>query len=418
MNELVRRISTQIALAFVALFIGATLVLPYNGGYVLAYGLMALVLLQTVFLVVARGRWEVGAAGWCLIGAFALIATAFSLNGDAPMVVNFLFLVAFVPLASWLSRFAAPDSAKMVSWLALVGTVLSAISAVHETLFMGNKRAEGWWSDPIWSAEAALILGFLCLVAFPSMQSRWRYALLLGPTLAIGIVTLSGSRGVLLAVPVIGLALLLTTFRPWWKQIVTLGAAIVVAGAMILPFMPYAMKRVERAGVVIVQLVTTGTIKERSAGARIEFWKAGTQAFMARPLIGYGWSKHVKVAYQYLPDKGKAYNKKGSSLRGNAHLHADILDLGVSAGVLGLGAYGLILLAPLLGAIRSRRDGQHSARVTGAVILASGYAACGLTYLMFGYEFHTTLFVCLAAIVIGFCRDEPIRAKTRQASPS
>ena len=124
--------------------------------------------------------------------------------------------------------------------------------------------------------------------------------------------------------------------------------------------------------------------------------------------IGYGWSKYVRAAYSYLPrDVRREFNARGSSLRGNHHLHADILNLGVAGGLLGLGAYGLILLAPLLGAFRSVRDGQYAARVRGAVLLAVGYAACGVTYLMFGYEFHTTLYVCLAAIVLGFCRDAP-----------
>ena len=113
----------------------------------------------------------------------------------------------------------------------------------------------------------------------------------------------------------------------------------------------------------------------------------------------------MRSAYEYLPDKGKKYDAKGNILRGNHHLHADILDMGVAGGIMGLLAYGLILLAPLLGAFRSIRDSQFSARVTGAVVLSVGYAACGLTYLMFGYEFHTTLYVCLAAIVLGFCRD-------------
>jgi hypothetical protein len=77
--------------------------------------------------------------------------------------------------------------------------------------------------------------------------------------------------------------------------------------------------------------------------------------------------------------------------------------------VLGLVAYGLILLAPLLGAMRSSRDSQYAARLTGAIVLSLGYFACGLTYIMFGYEFHTTLYVCLSAIVLGFCRDTPGR---------
>ena len=404
---MIRTLFGQIALVLTALFLGATLALPYNGGYVLAYALMALTLVMVIMLAVARGKWSIGAAGWCFIVAFALIGLAFSVDGEAQMMVNFLFLIAFVPLSSWLSRYAQPDSAAVVSWVALTGTMLSAITAVNETIVLGNRRAEGWWSDPIWSAEAALILGFLALTAFPVMKSRWRFLLLLGPVVGLGIVALSGSRGPLVAAPVIALVLVATTFRPWWKQIFSLFAVVIIAGAVLLPFVPSAMKRVERTGTVIVQLLTTGTIKERSAGARLEFWKAGTKAFLARPLTGYGWNNRVDAAYEYLPDKGKAYESKGSSLRGNHHLHADILDMGVSGGILGLLAYALMLLAPLLGAWRSVRDSQYAARLTGALVLTTGYAVCGLSYLMFGYEFHTTLYVCLVAIVLRFCRDDP-----------
>jgi O-antigen ligase len=415
---MIRSFFGQIALFLTALFLGGTLVLPFNGGYVLAYALMALTVLLTVSLVLARGRWTIGAAGWCFIAAFALIAIVFSLNGDAPLMVNFVFLLAFVPLVSWFSRHAAPDSAAVVSWLALVGTLLSAVTAAREILWLGKSRAEGWWSDPIWAAEAALILGFLCLVGFPVMRSRWRFLLLLGPAIGLGVVALSGSRGPLIAAPVIALALVVTTFRPWWKQIAALGVVVVIAGAMVLPFAPRVLDRIERTGTVIVQLLTTGTIKENSAGARLAFWKAGTAAFLDSPWTGYGWDKRVRAAYAYLPDKGKKYDAKGSGLRGNHHLHADILDMGVAGGIMGLGAYGLILLAPLLGAFRSVRDSQYRARLTGAIVLSIGYGACGLTYLMFGYEFHTTLYVCLTAIVLGLCRDAPPEREKAGVSPA
>ena len=404
---MIRTIFSQIGLFLTALFLGATLVLPFNGGYVLAYALMALTIVLIAGLLAARARWSIGPAGWCFLAAFVLIGTAFSFNGDALVTVNFIFLLAFVPLVSWFGRQAAPDSAAVVSWTAFAGTILSTVTALSDVFFYGARRAEGWWSDPIWAAEAALILGFLALMAVPVMRSRWRYMLLLAPVLGLGVTVLSGSRGVLLAAPPLMLVLLATTFRPWWKQIVAALVVLVIAGVAVLPFAPGGVKRIERIATVFEDLLTTGEIGERSAGARLAFWKAGTQAFLASPLIGYGWSQHKKVAYSYLADGGKAFERKGSSLRGNKHLHADILDIGVSGGMLGLAAYGLLLLAPLLGAIRSARDSQYAARLTGAIVLSVGYLACGLTYIMFGYEFHTTLYVCLTAIVLGFCRDAP-----------
>ena len=407
---LVRSFFGQLALLLTAIFLSGTLVLPFNGGYVLAYALMALTLAIVVSLMVARARWSIGAAGWCFLAAFVLIAIAFGLNGDLAVSVNFIMLLAFVPLSSWFGRYAAPDSAKVVSWVAFTGTVLSTVTALSDLFLYKAKRAEGRWSDPIWAAEAALILGFVAVLAIPVIKSRWRYVLLLAPAMGLGITLLSGSRGVLLAAPPIVLVLLATTFRMWWKQIAVGCVVLVVAGAAVLPFAPGQVQRIERIVTVFEDLLTTGDVSESSAGARVAFWRAGTEAFLASPVIGYGWSKHKKVAYSYLPDGGKAFEKKGSRLRGNKHLHADILDIGVSGGLLGLAAYGLILLAPLLGAIRSVRDSQYAARLTGAIVLSVGYFACGLTYIMFGYEFHTTLYVCLAAIVLGFCRDVPTQS--------
>jgi O-antigen ligase len=403
---MIRSIANQLALVLTAVFLGGTLVLPFNGGYVLAYALMALTIVIVVSLLVARARWSEGPAGWCFLMAFALIALAFGLNGDLAISVNFIMLLAFVPLSSWFSRYAAPDSAIVVSWVAFTGTVLTAITALSDVFVYKAKRAEGWWSDPIWAAEAALILGFIAVMAFPLIKSRWRYALLLAPAMGIGVTLLSGSRGVLLAGVPIVLALLVTTFRRAWKPIAAGFVVLVVAGAIAVPFAPGQIKRIERIATVFEELLTTGGVEERSAGARLAFWKAGTQAFLDSPIIGYGWSKHKKVAYSYLPDGGRVFEKRGSPLKGNKHLHADILDIGVSGGLVGLLAYGLILLAPLLGAIRSVRDSQYAARLTGAIVLSVGYFSCGLSYIMFGYEFHTTLYVCLTAIVLGFCRDQ------------
>ncbi len=414
---MMRSVAGQAGLFLTGLFVGGTLVLPFNGGYVLAYVLMGLTLVLTAGLILARARWTIGPAGWCLIAAFALIAVAFSINGDAPLMVNFIFLLAFIPLSNWFSRQAAPDSAIVVSWVAFAGTVLSTITALSDVFFYGAARAEGWWSDPIWAAEAALILSFIAVIAVPLMTSRWRFVLLAAPVLGIGITVLSGSRGVLLAAPVLVAALLATTFRPLWKPITAALVVLAVAGAAVLPFAPGEVKRIERIVTVFEDLLTKGDITEDSAGARLAFWRAGTQAFLASPVVGHGWSRHKDVAYSYLPDGGKAFERKGSGLRGNKHLHADILDIGVSGGLFGLVAYGLILLAPLLGAMRSVRDSQYAARLSGAIVLSLGYFACGLTYIMFGFEFHTVLYTCLAAIVLGLCRDAPAE-KSGTVSPA
>ena len=77
--------------------------------------------------------------------------------------------------------------------------------------------------------------------------------------------------------------------------------------------------------------------------------------------------------------------------------------------VAGNWVYLLLLAAPLVGAWRSPRDVQRVARLYGASILVAGYVGAGLTDLMFGFEFHTALYVVLAVVLVGYCRD---RAET------
>ena len=73
----------------------------------------------------------------------------------------------------------------------------------------------------------------------------------------------------------------------------------------------------------------------------------------------------------------------------------------------------LVLLAPVVSAVRSPRDAQFRARVFLALSLSAGFACCGAVNLLFGFEFMTTMYVVLAAIFIGYCRDVPALASER-----
>jgi hypothetical protein len=63
-----------------------------------------------------------------------------------------------------------------------------------------------------------------------------------------------------------------------------------------------------------------------------------------------------------------------------------------------------------VGAWRSVRDSQYEARLLGAVLLSAAYLGCGVTNALFGFEFHTTLYMCLAALLLGCCRDAKVTA--------
>ena len=57
--------------------------------------------------------------------------------------------------------------------------------------------------------------------------------------------------------------------------------------------------------------------------------------------------------------------------------------------------------------MRALSANEEAARLMGIILLAVGYLCCGLSYLMFGFEFHTTLYVAAAAFLVSYCRDAP-----------
>jgi O-antigen ligase len=86
-------------------------------------------------------------------------------------------------------------------------------------------------------------------------------------------------------------------------------------------------------------------------------------------------------------------------------LHNDVADFAVAAGIVGIGVYLLLLATPLVAAWFSPRDSLYWIRLYGVAVLVISYVCAGLTDLMFGFEFHTALYICLSAILLGYCRD-------------
>ena len=219
--------------------------------------------------------------------------------------------------------------------------------------------------------------------------------------MAIGVCLLSGSRGPLLASLALLAVVAAFSSRRWWVVPMASVIGLAAAWAVLNHFWPAELQRVYSLGDISQALSSGSAIGEVSAGTRQAFYSASWEAFQHSPWIGYGWANKMQAIVPYLPGDGAAL------VAPHRHLHSDLLDFAVSGGVVGLIVYGLLLAAPIIGAYRSVRDGQRRARLLGVILLAVCYFACGLTYLMFGYEFHTTLFVCLAAILLGYCRDAP-----------
>jgi O-antigen ligase len=397
--------------ALVALLLAGTFLFPYVGGAVTAYVLIGLSLLLIAWNLVRPPRLAFDAGAWMFVTAWALIAIAFAITSrpgsrDYLLSVNFAMFALYPLLAGALQRFAAPGNSARVAVLALAGSFIALAVGAFQVFVQHYGRAEGYASNPIPSATVALFLGVFALVGMFAIKSGWRYVFLLGPVAALGTVLLAGSRGPLVAVPALGLiALIMLPVR----RVLSWGtaAAVVVVAAVAYALRPEAFGRVAVLPKMALDILTGQPIAwslDESGSVRYAIFEGSFAAFQRSPWIGYGWYDKTIVVGKYTP-----FNV-GFGDPSRAHLHSDILNLGVSAGLVGLVAYALVLAAPIVSAAMSPRDSQFSGRLFLALSLSVGFLCCGAVNLLFGFEFMTTMYVCFAAVFIGYCRDAPALA--------
>lgn len=407
--------------ALVGLLLFAAFLLPYAGGAVTAYVLIALSLVLILWNFVAPPAVQFDLGAWFFLGAFSLLATAFMLT-NLPGRTDFLFAVNFAMFALYpllnaaLQRFAGPPNGTRVATLALAGSFVALGIGIVEKVVFNFNRTTGFAANPIPSSTVALLLGFIALMGMFSIRDWRRYIYLLGPCAGIGTVLLASSRGPLLAVPVLVLiSLVMVPIR----RIISVGvvAGLSVCAAVVFVVRPETFGRLAALPAIIADILAGRPIPwdvDASGSIRYAILEGSILAFQKAPWLGYGWYFKVPVVAKYMPwDVGF-----GEPLR--AHLHSDILNFGVSAGIVGLTAYVLVLIAPIASAAYGPRDSQYWGRLYGTLILSSGYAVCGAVNLLFGFEFMTTMYVILSAVLLGYCRDsapaQAVRTAHREAT--
>ena len=394
----------------VGLLLAGSFLFPYIGGAVTAYVLIGLCLLLVIWALLRAQRVQSDPGAWMFLLAWVLLALAYALTNrpgtlDMLSAFNFVLFALFPLLHAALQRFAEPGNLAKVAVLSLAGTIVAFLVALAQVTIGHFDRAEGFASNPIKAGTVALFLGFFSLAGFfaPSLR-RWRYGFLIGPVLGIAVVLMAGSRGPLLALPALVLvALILLPIR----RAVSIGAVaavILVAGGAYL-VKPALFGRIQTLPAMLSDLVTGHPITEATDGSgnvRYAILVGSIAAFERSPWLGYGWYMKAPVVARYTPINVGFGDPK------TAHLHSDILNFGVSAGIVGLVAYLLAIFAPIASAATSPRDSQFAGRLFLSLGLSLGYLSCGVVNLLFGFEFLTTLYVCWAMLFLGYCRDRSV----------
>jgi O-antigen ligase len=358
------------------------------------------------------------------LAAFVVLAASFALTAhepqDALSAFNFAMLVLFAPLHALMARGAGMSNAAHAGEFALAGTAISLVGALIGTFLFGWGRAEGPHFGAVLLANTTLLLSFLSLMGLASdkKQGRWRYGL--APLLGVVVIGLTGSRGPLVAfIPLLVVAAIFASrilkVRPLVTSIVAVGYTVVCA-VVVLGMQTRSASLVgvvgEMAGGAAARIEGEDVtpIADVTADLRLSLYEAGIRAFLEAPWLGHGWKRLMSAAWPYLPeDKAPFMNLP--------QLHNDVINFGVAAGVVGIGVYVLLIATPLIAAWRSPRDSQYEVRLFGCMILCTAYVFDGLTDLMFGFEFHTALYVCISAILLGYCRDPVVHAALADGPP-
>ena len=342
---------------------------------------------------------------WIFLGSFVALGIAFALSSqdlnDFKYILNFAPYLLMVPLRKHFERLARGNAAQTIAWMALAGTALFTAVALFEIFIEGRSRVYGPM-NPFQFAYTTMLLGFLSLAGLfiPGSSRRWIF--LAGPVLAVFTVMISGTRGALLAAPVLALLAFVFTLVTMPKQrkiiLVSAVAGLGLFAVLLVIAMQLGLSR-SISGLDVPRQLLAGEQIDGSSLERLTMLQGAWGAFWDSPIFGHGWRNMVTAIYPHVPPEML------ERMKGFRHLHNGYANFASGAGLIGLISFLLVLAAPVLGTFFIPRDSQYHARLFLVLTLSLGFAAFEFTYILLGFDYHGFQFVFMTAVFLGFVRD-------------
>ncbi|MGV8834005.1 MAG: O-antigen ligase family protein [Devosia sp.] len=358
--------------------------------FLVAGGVGLLFLRRHDFAALARPIIWMPLAGLAILAGTYAVGTS-SIEGIGGVLV-FAPLLAVWPLVA-LSGHGETPTQRLLATLSLVGVAGAVAIALNDYLLTGSTRAGGSVANPIHFADIALAAGYLSLVGVAFVKTPSRYVFLLGPVLAAIAVTLSGTRGAIVALVVMAaVAIACAGFLRLisMRTFVVTGICGLVALAVALFAGLDQTSGVQRVMLDIADVLNTGLPTDASTAIRLSMYQGGLDAFLSAPLFGHGPFAFVDAA---------AATQEAPLFVGAPHLHSDLFDFAASGGIMGLLSYFLFLLAPLVEALRAPFSATRNGLVVVTATLTAGYFVMGLTNAMFGILTLTIYFVAICVVI-------------------
>ncbi|MBI5961160.1 MAG: O-antigen ligase family protein [Chloroflexi bacterium] len=264
--------------------------------------------------------------------------TGFYIPQVGKSVIRMLRLVAFYLAVKNLLH--SPTALLTTMWVIVLSVTAASIFGILEfyeaqQVREHNIRVRGVYMDPNEYSAIALIAAVIGIYLLLVMRRRvWRLVLLgCVATLLTGVV-MSGSRGGLVSLFTLGLVTIWRQPRRWFW--LGLSACILLAS---LPFWPDTVK--DR---VLWSELGSGTLVSKSAqdsiARRLSYLSFGRELISEKPWLGVGYGAYAE--YYPLSEYARFENPLKDKDRFRV-AHNSYLEIASSMGLLGLGAYLLIL---------------------------------------------------------------------------
>jgi O-antigen ligase len=276
---------------------------------------------------------------------------------------------------------------------AAFGTLAAAFVAGFQALWLGI-RAEGFCGNPSVFAAMTALFGTIGGLNLHSRRHNRRWLGAASLLAALFCIIVSGTRTFWIAAPILAAICLWRSgggfrFAPRTQPAQIATAALVAIMALTAPVLEGRFAALQSD---IALLEGEGELRT-SLGQRLVLWESAWAAIRAAPLAGYGYPGRMQAVI--------AFSGGNAGIAGRfTHPHNGALAALLDAGISGLAALALILLAPLAVALRApARDQNRGIAVRIALMLLAAYFFSGLFGIVFEHDLMDAAFVLSAMMI-------------------
>ena len=291
-------------------------------------------------------------------------------------------------------------------WVGItIASLLSGVLALIDFMVFNQVRADIFGIfNPIFFANHSLLFSYISFLGFywfrQNRLPKMSWLCLIGSMSSIVGMLLAGSRGALVALPV--LIVLIVIYLFWEKKFWLVGSfafVVVISVAIVWQSQSLTLKnRLDLIPKEINSYINQGA-DLTSVGIRIYIWETAWHAFLEKPIIGHGPGNFKGLTYHSLlrdnyPVEVNIYS----------HAHNEFLHALATKGLVGLITLLGIFFVPLLAAVRLFREQEitYSFALAGTTL---SFVCFSLTDMVLMKGSGATLYVFLIAtfMSLGFC---------------